>query len=128
LEPAVREAIIAAMQRIERFHKLAEVELQSELEWQLLRVRISSKNRILWRMFEIGRLLFEQIGNSQNWKCHYCKLELDIVEPYIKKANQPTFEHLIPLGKGGADHPDNLVVACFRCNQSRGNLGAENLL
>jgi 5-methylcytosine-specific restriction endonuclease McrA len=31
----------------------------------------------------------------------------------------PTIEHLIPLSKGGADHPDNLVMTCYRCNERR---------
>ena len=35
------------------------------------------------------------------------------------KAAWPTFEHVVPLRDGGADHPDNLAIACRACNQER---------
>jgi hypothetical protein len=33
---------------------------------------------------------------------------------------QPTFEHIIPLGKGGSDTEGNLAIACYGCNHRRG--------
>lgn len=33
---------------------------------------------------------------------------------------QATIEHLRPKSQGGTDHRDNLALACFRCNTSRG--------
>ena len=35
------------------------------------------------------------------------------------KAAWPTFEHVVPLRDGGADHPYNLAIACRACNQER---------
>jgi hypothetical protein len=30
-----------------------------------------------------------------------------------------TVDHVIPLIRGGADHPDNLALACFHCNRRK---------
>ena len=30
-----------------------------------------------------------------------------------------TREHLVPAACGGTNHPDNLAIACYRCNTSR---------
>jgi 5-methylcytosine-specific restriction endonuclease McrA len=32
-----------------------------------------------------------------------------------------TVDHVIPVNKGGTDHPENLVAACNRCNYGMGN-------
>ena len=32
------------------------------------------------------------------------------------------FDHLLPHGAGGRDHPDNIVAACSVCNQIKGGL------
>lgn len=33
--------------------------------------------------------------------------------------NFPTIEHLLPRSEGGTEDYDNLVLACFRCNNTR---------
>ncbi len=33
-----------------------------------------------------------------------------------------TLDHVIPLQKGGSNLKDNLVIACGKCNETRGNL------
>ena len=32
-----------------------------------------------------------------------------------------TVDHIIPITKGGTDHPENLVAACGKCNYAFGN-------
>lgn len=39
-----------------------------------------------------------------------------------------TFEHLVPLSKGGANAPPNVALAHYRCNQQRGAQEREPLL
>ena len=67
-----------------------------------------------WRHFR-DRLLYEA-----KHTCQYCYgasgsriLELD---------------HVIPRSQGGTDNEDNLVVACRKCNQDKGNLTPEQWL
>jgi len=56
--------------------------------------------------------------------CHYCgKRDLVQEENPVngrQPANMATIDHVIPLSKGGAkDDPDNLVIACQRCNEKK---------
>ena len=48
-----------------------------------------------------------RIGDLQKWKCHWCS------KPTKKHYH---VDHLIPLAKGGANRPSNLVIACPQCN------------
>lgn len=34
----------------------------------------------------------------------------------------PTIEHIIPKCDGGSDNIENLNIACFKCNQWRGQM------
>lgn len=38
-----------------------------------------------------------------------------------EKMTKYHIEHVIPLSRGGSDHPDNKVLACPSCNLSKGN-------
>ncbi|NJP12456.1 MAG: HNH endonuclease [Leptolyngbyaceae cyanobacterium RU_5_1] len=46
-------------------------------------------------------------------RCCWCKKQL--------KDDQMTIEHLTPQSLGGSDSIENLRIACFKCNNSRGN-------
>lgn len=43
-------------------------------------------------------------------------------------ANMATLDHIVPRGKGGRDHSDNLVLACYACNHERGPMAADAFL
>ena len=53
---------------------------------------------------------WRQIVAAAKGTCFYCK----------KKYKKPTMDHRIPLAKGGLHVRDNLVVACLKCNLSKG--------
>lgn len=38
-----------------------------------------------------------------------------------RKGRELTVEHMIPLSRGGPDHPDNAVWVCSSCNSSKGD-------
>lgn len=38
---------------------------------------------------------------------------------YCGKRGRLTFDHIIPIARGGAHSIDNLVMACLRCNQRK---------
>jgi len=57
------------------------------------------------------------------------------IEEYIRERELPnqciycgatedlSYDHLIPLSKGGPDSPDNVAMACRSCNSSKGGKG-----
>jgi 5-methylcytosine-specific restriction endonuclease McrA len=46
-------------------------------------------------------------------RCVYCASPLD--------AAGATLDHVIPVSRGGSHAPGNLVIACHRCNQLKGD-------
>jgi hypothetical protein len=42
---------------------------------------------------------------------------------YCGATHNLSYDHLIPLSKGGPDSPDNVVLACRSCNASKGDRG-----
>ena len=50
-------------------------------------------------------------------RCHWCDEKLS-----IKTA---TLDHKVPLSKGGLNNFNNYVLACYDCNQKRGNVMPE---
>lgn len=56
----------------------------------------------------------------QYGKCYYCGLTVEQREPPHPRA--ATLDHLLPLSKGGKSAMSNLVLACFRCNNEKGDL------
>jgi 5-methylcytosine-specific restriction endonuclease McrA len=45
-------------------------------------------------------------------ECHYCGTRVGL--------DNSTFDHVVPLAKGGADDLSNGVLACRRCNAAKG--------
>lgn len=50
-----------------------------------------------------------KIRDAAKGRCHYCGC----------KSARLTFDHIIPLAKGGTHSADNLVMACGPCNSSK---------
>lgn len=51
--------------------------------------------------------------NFYGWRCAYCRKTLTL--------KTLTKDHVIPVARNGSEFPSNLVPACKRCNQSKGN-------
>nr|DAY67707.1 MAG TPA: Recombination endonuclease VII [Caudoviricetes sp.] len=49
-----------------------------------------------------------------NGKCAYCGKQLTL------EASDTCVDHVIPIAKGGNNEDKNLVMACRRCNSSKG--------
>lgn len=57
-----------------------------------------------------------RMHEQQEGMCFYCGIR---IYPHIPKDMH--VDHVIPLTKGGTNYPDNLVLACQHCNQSKNN-------
>lgn len=61
------------------------------------------------------RIGIENIGDRDGWVCHICSKPVDPFLPGNHREG-PTFDHVIPLSKGGSDEPENLKLAHWICN------------
>lgn len=55
----------------------------------------------------------QNILKRDNYSCVYCG---------ANQRNDLTIDHVIPQSKGGKNTWDNLVTACFKCNNKKGSL------
>ncbi|MFM6114334.1 MAG: HNH endonuclease [Sphaerospermopsis kisseleviana] len=63
----------------------------------------------------IPKSLYEQVRQRAQCRCEYCHYhELFSTAPL-------SIDHLQPQSLGGTDSPDNLALACRRCNERRYN-------
>lgn len=118
LKPAHVEAITAAIYRV--MPSATEIEFRMELEVASIEVMIDSRGYLQWRSCTLGKRLFVRISEAQNWRCCYCGTRTFIAKSNCA-PNCATLEHVVAKCLGGEDHPDNLVMACVRCNSDRGS-------
>lgn len=71
-------------------------------------IRIANYYRVPYRLIEQSR---KNILRRDNFKCQYCGT----------KSSLLTIDHVIPKSKGGLDTWENLVTACIKCNNKKGN-------
>lgn len=67
----------------------------------------------------IPKALRAALYERDGMRCRYCGCD---VTPMVGGRYLPTdavLDHVVPLKAGGSDEPDNLVVACRRCNNSK---------
>lgn len=57
-----------------------------------------------------------RLWQSGHRHCWVCKRHLSY--------SDATVDHLVPIAKGGSNGPDNLAIACEKCNQDRGSKSA----
>ena len=50
-----------------------------------------------------------------HFKCQYCNIKF--------KASELTFDHVVPRSRGGLSSWDNVVSACFKCNNKKALCG-----
>lgn len=55
---------------------------------------------------------------EENGFCYYCTTEFEDGELF-------TFDHKMPISKGGKNELDNLVICCHRCNSMKQNMTEE---
>lgn len=71
-------------------------------------IRLSEYLRVPFKKIELSR---KNIIRRDGFRCAYCG-----------SSHTPlTVDHVMPRSRGGADSWDNLVAACVRCNNTKGN-------
>lgn len=65
---------------------------------------------------KISYLKRERIYKNSNYECVYCEKSLE----EMKKDNDYTLDHKIPVIKGGNNDEENLVISCRSCNSRKG--------
>lgn len=76
---------------------------------------MQSARRYALRKNATGKItseLVDRIFEDQNHFCFYCQCDLDESGYHI--------EHKIPLSRGGTNEPNNICLACPKCNLSKG--------
>ena len=67
----------------------------------------------------------QNIRRRYQWRetrhCYWCGIEVSYSPTARNRPYQATREHLIPRSHGGPGGRVNIVVACRRCNTTRGN-------
>lgn len=71
-------------------------------------IRIPRYFKVPYRRVELNR---KNIIRRDNNKCQYCGT----------KSHSLTIDHVIPKSRGGNDSWENLVAACTKCNNRKGN-------
>lgn len=61
---------------------------------------------------------FSQAFSGSGHRCVYCCRDLLADFDAFMLAEE---DHLVPLGRGGADEQDNIVIACAVCNRLKGS-------
>jgi 5-methylcytosine-specific restriction endonuclease McrA len=63
----------------------------------------------------VSELTRQLVRKRANYLCEYCH------SPEKISTSRFTIDHIQPRSLGGLDEPDNLSLACSRCNQRRYN-------
>jgi len=63
----------------------------------------------------------EYIRSRDGDSCSYCGVFFS-EQGTARSLHRPSRDHIVPRSMGGEDVPSNMVIACVKCNSSRGSL------
>lgn len=70
--------------------------------------------------------IVRRVWDRDDGRCQYCGIDAQSLSYYDggrkRWMGRAHLDHITPLALGGEDTVDNLVVACYRCNDSKGRL------
>lgn len=71
-------------------------------------IRLTNYVMVPYRQIPLSR---KNVLHRDNYVCQYCG----------KSSSILTVDHIIPKSRGGRHYWDNVVAACLRCNNKKGN-------
>jgi rubrerythrin len=99
--------------------------LRDLIFWQYAKI-ISESARIGKKQFQFVMNRFKKLQSGEiRWSTTIREFvrEREKIDEciYCGSREHLTKEHILPLSRGGPDHPDNVVWVCRRCNSSKGD-------
>lgn len=91
---------------------------QKYLEW---RKNNPDKSRAIWHRYKSNKLNAEGDFTAEQWQLlvgYYCPAGLCLD---CGNARKLTYDHVIPLSKGGSNYIDNIQPLCGSCNSKKSN-------
>ena len=116
-DPEYRERL---NEKLREYNARPENRDRVRLRWkryQAERWRNSPEYRAQDREWRRGRKGFYEAWEKCGGVCAYCEQPLDV--DLHSGPSQPTVDHVIPRARGGADSPENRVLACQSCNSAK---------
>jgi 5-methylcytosine-specific restriction endonuclease McrA len=62
-----------------------------------------------------------RLHRAQRGRCAYCHRPMDPAPGSSDRPRGITVDHVVPLSRGGTDADENVVGACWACNQRKGD-------
>ena len=93
----------------------------------LIQARNDQRKNHTRRGAGVMTMTVQDIAERDGRRCCICGQKIDLSRSGSDRLG-PTIEHLLPISKGGTNHPANLGLAHRVCNVSRGNRGAAQLM
>jgi hypothetical protein len=72
--------------------------------------------------------LRRDLYREQGHRCYYCRRPITLKPQFQQAPDYATFDHKEPVSRGGTDRRDNIVLACRRCNERKGDMTAAEFL
>jgi endonuclease I len=113
---AYRDMLVSALVESGKFSKAELLGKDANTLNEMLSNLFPKKRKKNNRKPEIRKRIYLAI--IQNWQCYWCKQECREESGH---PNTATIEHITPRSKGGSNEMDNLAMACYNCNNRRGN-------
>lgn len=66
------------------------------------------------------------LGDRDSWRCHLCQRSVPKKAGTGKQKNGATVDHLVPIVDGGEHRWENVALAHWSCNVSRGARASEH--
>ena len=70
------------------------------------------RGRRLYRQMRV-KFSKQSVHARDKGRCQYCSIDL--------RLSEATFDHVLPRSRGGKTSWENVVIACRKCNQKKGN-------